>query len=83
MGAEDLALADEGDVHILARAQVLTQRREHRAPLLSLEAADSIHILTVVCHYHYEVILFLENRIITELERRMISFHYLNNMRTE
>ena len=61
VGAEDLALADEGDVHILARAQVLAQRREHSAPLLSLEAADNIrsgvnHLCAVSNHFSLDSI---------------------------
>jgi hypothetical protein len=38
VGPEDLALADQGDVHILAGAEVLTQRGEHCVPLLRLNS---------------------------------------------
>ena len=42
VGPEDLALADQGDVHMLASAEILAQGGEHGVPLLRLKAADDV-----------------------------------------
>ena len=42
VGPEDLTLADQGDVNILAGAEVLAEGAEHSAPLLRLKTADNV-----------------------------------------